>query len=83
MNVFSISPNKIVVEAGEKKLIQFLEMEHGFDVLAIPYRGVFEFGGSLHCSTWDVRRRGDKKSYFSNREGVEEDIGMQSLTNLP
>jgi glycine amidinotransferase len=83
MNVFSISPNKIVVEAGEKKLIQFLEMEHGFDVLAIPYRGVFEFGGSLHCSTWDIRRRGDKKSYFTNREDCENDIGMESLTNLP
>jgi len=82
MNVFSITHDKIVVEAGEKKMIQFLEQEHGFDVLAIPYRGVFEFGGSLHCSTWDIRRRGNMKNYFPNREGIE-DVGLKKMTNLP
>jgi glycine amidinotransferase len=82
MNVFSINHDKIVVEAGEKKMIQFLEQEHGFDVLAIPYRGVFEFGGSLHCSTWDIRRRGNMKNYFPNREGIE-DVGLKKMTNLP
>jgi len=82
MNVFSISENKIVCEEGEKKLINFLEQEHGFDVLTVPYRGVFEFGGSLHCSTWDVRRRGDCKNYFPNREGIT-DVGHYDHTDLP
>jgi len=79
MNVFSVTHDKIVVEEGEKKLIQLLEGEHGFDVLGIPFRNVFEFGGSLHCSTWDIRRRGEKKNYFPNRAGVEEDIGLKSV----
>ena len=72
MNVFSIGPNKVVVEAGETPLINMLEQEYGFDVCPVPYRSVFEFGGSLHCSTWDVRRDGDKKNYFENREDVED-----------
>ncbi|KAF4681554.1 hypothetical protein FOZ60_011964 [Perkinsus olseni] len=69
MNVFSITPDKICVEDDEQDLIRLLEGEHGFDVLGIPYRGVFEFGGSLHCSTWDVRRRGGKRDYFPDRTG--------------
>eukprot|EP00397_Hematodinium_sp_SG-2012_P009499 GEMP01009586.1.p1 GENE.GEMP01009586.1~~GEMP01009586.1.p1 ORF type:complete len:403 (+),score=89.65 GEMP01009586.1:119-1327(+) len=82
MNVFSISHDKIVVEEGETEFISMLEGEYGFDVLGVPYRHVFEFGGSLHCSTWDVRRRGSKKDYFPNRKDIT-DIGLEKLTNLP
>ncbi|CAD7946342.1 unnamed protein product [Amoebophrya sp. A25] len=82
MNIFSIGPNKIVVEEGEKPLINMLEKELGFDVIPIPYRQVFEFGGSLHCSTWDVRRTGTCKDYFPNREDIE-DVGLNNLTDLP
>jgi len=81
MNVFSISENKIVVEEGETKLISLLENEHGFDVLGVPFRQVFEFGGSLHCSTWDVRRRGGKKNYFPNREDVANDVGLDAVVD--
>ncbi|KAF4722819.1 hypothetical protein FOZ62_010045 [Perkinsus olseni] len=83
MNVFSITPDKICVEDDEQDLIRLLEGEYGFDVLGIPYRGVFEFGGSLHCSTWDVRRRGGKLNYFPDWTGCEEDIGLTKLTQLP
>lgn len=40
MNVFSINKNKIVVEEGEKPLINFLEHELGMDVCPIPFRQV-------------------------------------------
>merc|ERR1712187_335292 len=82
MNVFSLSEQKVVVEANETPLINFLEQEHGFDVIPVEYRKVFEFGGSLHCSTWDVRRRGQKQNYFPNRKDIE-DIGLNKLTSLP
>lgn len=131
MNLFSINKNKIVVEEGEKPLINFLEGELGFDVIGVPYRQVledsmrdqyqfrfscrliihwthaaleirsekmnwllhhlvlpeqlpqvFEFGGSLHCSTWDVRRTGKCKDYFPNRDDIE-DVGLNNLTDLP
>ena len=67
MNLLSIGPNKVIVEETEKPLITFLEQEHGFDVCTLSFRSVYEFGGSLHCATWDVRRRGNCKDYFSNR----------------
>ncbi len=35
-----MSHDKIVVEAGETKMINFLEQEHGFDVLGQPYGDV-------------------------------------------
>ena len=68
MNMLSIGPNKIIVEETEQPMITFLEQEHGFDVCTLPFRSVYEFGGSLHCATWDVRRRGNCKDYFPNRE---------------
>lgn len=75
MNVFSIDKKRIVVEENEKPMINFLEKELGMDVITVPYRRVFEFGGSLHCSTWDVRRDGGCKDYFPNREDIE-DVGL-------
>jgi glycine amidinotransferase len=64
MNVLSISPTKVVCEEQEKPLQELLS-GRGFEVFSIPFRNVFEFGGSLHCATWDVRRTGDCEEYFS------------------
>ncbi len=64
MNVLSISPTKIVCEAQERPLQELLS-RLGFEVFSIPFRNVFEFGGSLHCATWDVRRAGNREEYFS------------------
>ena len=82
MNVMSITPSKIVVEENEKPMIDFLENEIGLDVIPVPFRNVFEFGGSLHCSTWDVRRNGGRKSFFPDTEDCE-DVGLLNLTDLP
>ena len=41
----------------------FLE-DLGIEPLTIAYTDVFEFGGSLHCSTWDINRDDEKKSYL-------------------
>jgi glycine amidinotransferase len=66
MNLLSLSEKVVVCEENEKAGIQVLE-DLGFDVIAIPYRKVFEFGGSIHCSTWDVRRADACKDYFPNQ----------------
>lgn len=65
INVFSISPTKVICEEREKPL-QDLLTKHGFEVFPIPFRNVFEYGGSLHCATWDVRRNGECEDYFPN-----------------
>ncbi|MET4672846.1 glycine amidinotransferase [Streptomyces sp. PvR018] len=63
MNVLSISPTKVICEEQEKPL-QDLLSSHGFEVFPIPFRNVFEYGGSLHCATWDIHRDGDRQDYF-------------------
>jgi glycine amidinotransferase len=65
MNVLSISPTKIICEEQEKPLQELLSKLE-FEVFPIPFRSVFEFGGSLHCATWDVRREGAREDYFPN-----------------
>lgn len=63
MNVLSISPDKVVCEEREKPL-QDLLCDLGFEVHTVPFRDVFEYGGSLHCATWDVSRDGGREDYF-------------------
>ncbi|MFE0104627.1 glycine amidinotransferase [Streptomyces sp. NPDC059009] len=63
MNVLSISPTKVVCEEQEKPLQDLLD-RLGFEVFPIPFRDVFEYGGSLHCATWDTHREGTAEDYF-------------------
>ena len=63
MNILSISPSTVICEENEGPLHDLLD-KHGFEVITVPFRNVYEFGGSLHCATWDVNRSGDKRSYF-------------------
>ena len=46
--------------------VQFLREELGFDVVAVPFRDAYKFGGSFHCQSVDVHRDGVQKSYFPN-----------------
>ena len=63
MNVLSISPDCVVAEEQETDLHDLLESE-GFEVLKVPFRAVYEFGGGLHCATWDIRRDDQFESFF-------------------
>ena len=44
-------------------MIEFLEAE-GLEVIPCPFRNNYKFGGSFHCATVDIRRRGVLESYF-------------------
>ncbi|WP_245642562.1 glycine amidinotransferase [Nonomuraea candida] len=63
MNVLSVSPHTVICEEQEKPL-QDLLSSLDFEVLTVPFRHVFEYGGSLHCATWDIRREGTREDYF-------------------
>jgi len=65
MNVLVIDHDKVIVEAQEEKMAQVLE-DAGFTVFPIDFRKVFEFGGSLHCSTWDIEREDEPVDLFPN-----------------
>lgn len=63
MNLLSIDENTVVVEENEEELHDLLETLD-FKVIKIPYRNVFEFGGSIHCSTWDIERNDSNEDFF-------------------
>ena len=63
MNVFSISPNLVVVDSDQTALIRLLE-KHDIDVIPIKLRHSKMLGGGFHCVTLDVRRKGKLDRYF-------------------
>lgn len=63
MNILSVDEKRIIVEEQEKPLIKKLK-EWGFEPIPIPFRNFYPFGGSIHCATADIRRRGELQSYF-------------------
>ena len=66
MNVLILNPTTICVEASEEKMIKQME-SFGMNVIPVPFRDVYAFGGSLHCATTDVYREGDCEDYFPNQ----------------
>jgi len=63
MNLLSVDKNTVIVEENEKDLHAMLESLE-FKVIKVPYRDVFEFGGSIHCSTWDIEREDANEDFF-------------------
>lgn len=63
MNLLSLDESTVVIEESEIDL-QNLLADLGFKVIKIPYRYVFEFGGSIHCSTWDIERSDGPENFF-------------------
>lgn len=63
LNILSLDERTVVVDEVEEPFIQLLK-SLGCDVLTTPFDAVFPFGGSFHCCTTDIRRRGELASYF-------------------
>ena len=70
MNVLSLDSKTIFVEESEKGMIEVFN-DAGFDTISVPFRDVFEFGGSFHCVTTDIRRQGGMQSYFKQLDAQE------------
>lgn len=63
MNVLMVDEKTVCVEASEvNQMEQFDKL--GLEVLPIPFRDAYAFGGALHCATTDVYREGDLQDYF-------------------
>jgi glycine amidinotransferase len=58
-----LDEKKVVVDISQRTLIKALR-GWGFDPIPTPFLAYRPFGGSFHCATLDVRRRGTLKSYF-------------------
>ena len=63
MNILSLDEKRIVVERQDEPMIASLK-EWGFKPILCNFRNFNSFGGSFHCATLDVRRRGKLESYL-------------------
>jgi glycine amidinotransferase len=63
INVLMLDEKKVVVDASQPTLIRAFK-DWGFDPIPCPFLSYGPFGGSFHCATLDVRRRGTLQSYF-------------------
>ena len=66
MNILILDHKTVCVEATEHhQMEQFDKL--GFEVIPVPFRDAYAFGGGLHCSTADVLREGSCEDYFPNQ----------------
>jgi glycine amidinotransferase len=63
MNILMLDEQRVVVEAREEPLTGLLRA-NGFTPIQCHFTNFNKLGGSFHCATLDVRRRGVLQSYF-------------------
>lgn len=63
INVLMLDEKRVVVEKRQEPLIKALK-DWGFEPIPCSFEAYFPFMGSFHCSSLDVRRRGELRSYF-------------------
>ncbi len=63
MNVLVLDHKTVCAEESEINQIEQLD-SLGFEVIPIPFRNAYSFGGGLHCATADVHRHGKCEDYF-------------------
>lgn len=63
VNVLMLDEKRVVIETQETEAINLFK-ENGFEPIPCNFRNFMSFGGSFHCATLDVKRRGTLQSYF-------------------
>lgn len=63
MNVLMLDEERVILDKSQTSMIKALE-DWGFKPIPCSFLHYAFFGGSFHCCTLDVRRRGTLQSYF-------------------
>jgi glycine amidinotransferase len=63
MNVLMLDEKRVIVDPHHKRTMRAME-QWGLEPIPCPFMHYAAFGGSFHCATLDVRRRGGLQSYF-------------------
>jgi len=63
MNLLMINPGLAIVDRDQVPLIKLLNKHH-IEVIPLLLRHSKTLGGSFHCVTLDVRRKGSLEDYF-------------------
>lgn len=61
-NILMLDEKRVFVEKDEAPLICAFK-NWGFKPIPVPFKHFQTFGGSFHCATLDIRRKGVLKSY--------------------
>jgi glycine amidinotransferase len=67
MNILMLDEKRVVVERQDEPMITTLK-NWGFTPILCNFRNFNSFGGSFHCATLDVRRRGNLECYLLDDE---------------
>ncbi|WP_237388190.1 serine/threonine protein kinase [Xenorhabdus sp. Sc-CR9] len=67
MNMLSLDEKTVCVEESEIYQIEQLD-KLGFEVIPVPFRNAYPFGGGLHCATTDIWREGNLDDYFAKEK---------------
>ena len=68
MNCLVLDHKTVIVEASETNQMDQMD-KLGMEVIPMPFRDAYPFGGGLHCATADVHREGGCEDYFPNQTG--------------
>jgi glycine amidinotransferase len=63
INVLMLDEKRVIVDKSQVTLIKAFK-DWGFEPIPCAFLSYGPFGGSFHCATLDVRRRGTLQSYF-------------------
>jgi len=63
MNCLVIDHKTVCIEASETNVMEQMD-KLGMEVIPVPFRDAYPFGGGLHCATADVYREGGCEDYF-------------------
>lgn len=63
MNVLMIDEKRVIADRHHTDMLRALE-KWGFEPIPCDFLHYAPFGGSFHCATLDIRRRGDLQTYF-------------------
>lgn len=63
INMLSLDAERVICEEAQPSMIKALK-DWGFKPIPVTFLNFSVFGGSFHCATLDVRRRGPLQSYF-------------------
>ncbi|MFC7304308.1 amidinotransferase [Streptomyces monticola] len=63
MNILMIDETRVIAERHHTNMLRALE-SWGFEPIPCDLLHYAPFGGSFHCATLDIRRRGPLESYF-------------------
>lgn len=78
MNVLCLDEHRVFVEASEVHQIAQLR-DLGQEVIPVPLRDAYSFGGGLHCCTADVYRESSNESFFEEAESEKETQPLDPL----